>query len=428
MVLKASEKLIASIARFREGEETAFDVIYQESIKYVTRSVLNVINRTAPPDLEDLKQDIIQDTYLTIATKLDSLHNPQFFLQWAGQIATNHALRTWKNNNKIHDNEVDLCDDTEDFVDDLHIPEDILWDSEKRKLIRSMLEELPTNQYLCVVEYFYNGLKEREVAEKLGIPVNTVKTNLSRAKKKLRAIVETEEKKTGVRLYSMSGLLLVLLWNETLTVPAAAAQDAVVLGAVHESLSAGGTAAAGAAAAEGAAAAAGSAGTTVSAGLAAKAAAIAIAAAVALGGASLMHKSPDIPDDAFRFNNHSYYIVNEPCATWEEAKAYCEDMGGYLAVITSEEENTALYQYLREQGIKTAYIGLYLDETDGTWKWVNDEPMEYMNWNPGEPNNERGKERYGMFYYKFTSGTWNDGDFGKGTAGDSSIFLCEWNQ
>lgn len=294
MILKPSEKLLEAIRKYQSGDQAAFDTIYYESIKYVTKSVLNVLNRTAPEASDDLQQDIIQDTYLTIASKLDTLKEPEAFLQWAGQIATHHAQRTW--NKDVHQHQMELPEDDTlyELVDEEFIPEDILHNKEKQRMIRQMLDELPTNQYLCVVEYFYNGLKEKEVAEKLGMPVNTVKTNLSRAKKKLKDIVQTTEKKQGIRLYSMSWLLLLLFLDDIKAMAASTVADAVVLSGVHAQIAAGGAAAtgtAGAAAGTAAvetAAAAGTAATgaaaTAGAGIAAKIGAGILAAVLTVGG------------------------------------------------------------------------------------------------------------------------------------------------
>lgn len=243
MILKPSAKLLHAIAKYKSGDQSAFDTIYYESLKYVTKSVLNVLNRTAPEASEDLQQDIIQDTYLTIASKLDTLQNPEAFLQWAGQIATHNAQRTWSKDIQRQKMEQSEDDMVYELVDEDFIPEDILYNKEKQRMIRKILEELPTNQYLCVVEYFYNGLKETEVAEKLGMPVNTVKTNLSRAKKKLRVVIETKEKKSGVKLYSISGLLLLLLMQEVSAMASEPAKEAAILSGIHaEMASATGTA------------------------------------------------------------------------------------------------------------------------------------------------------------------------------------------
>ena len=444
MAIQASQALIDAVKRYQAGDTAAFDTIYYESNPYVTKCVLTVLHKTVGAVSEDLQQDILQDTYLTIANKLPELQEPAAFLQWAGRIATHIAERTWQKDARQHAMETSDEETTLELMDEAFIPEDILLNKEKQALIRQALEELPANQYLCVVEYFYNGLKEREIAEKLDMPVNTVKTNLSRAKKKLRAVIETKQKKSGIKLYNMAWLLLLLLRRDLFTFTVPAKQEQAVLSAVHAKLGLGAVAAGASAGAAGASSS-GSAGAVAATTKAASAAATKVAAAAIAGtltaGAAIgiplatRDRQPEpeeiqnvqqIPADAFRYGGHSYYLY-EDCQSWEEAKAFCEALGGHLAVITTEAENSAVYGYLAGSGGANAYLGLYLDPADDTWKWVSGESVGYTNWAPGEPNNERGTEIYAMFYYKFTNGTWNDGDFGAGTVGDERVFLCEWD-
>lgn len=124
----------------------------------------------------------------------------------------------------------------------------------------------------------------------------------------------------------------------------------------------------------------------------------------------------DIPTDAVEFNGHRYYLYDfaglaEPTQnTWENAQAYCEAVGGYLATITTPEENDFLYRYMRQRGYASAYFGLSNTKT-GVWQWGNGELLSYTNWHSGEPNNQNGNEHYGMFYVNFPDGTWNDGKF-----------------
>ena len=133
----------------------------------------------------------------------------------------------------------------------------------------------------------------------------------------------------------------------------------------------------------------------------------------------------NIPSDALYYNGH-YYAVFNLHSNWEGAKTYCESLGGYLATITSQEENDAVFEYMKDQGYDSAYFGYTDEETEGIWKWVNGENSDYTNWNPGEPNAENSKEDYAMFYYKYPKGTWNDGDFGGSTVGNDRVFICEW--
>lgn len=130
---------------------------------------------------------------------------------------------------------------------------------------------------------------------------------------------------------------------------------------------------------------------------------------------------------AFEYNGHYYKIYNN-CDTWEDALSYCENLGGHLATITSAEENDALFNYMKESGYETAYFGFTDKDNEGDWKWVTGENVDYTNWSSGEPNNDgNGEENYAEFYYKYTDGTWNDGNFNNGTTNDRCNFICEWD-
>lgn len=138
----------------------------------------------------------------------------------------------------------------------------------------------------------------------------------------------------------------------------------------------------------------------------------------------------DIPEGAVEFNGHYYYLYDvsglaaHNVNTWESAQEYCAGVSGYLATITSQEENDFLYDYITRMGCTDAFFGLTDAAAEGIWTWVTGEAMDYTNWHAGEPNNDGGDEDYGSFFYKNTDGTWNDGRFGN----DTSAFLCEWGE
>lgn len=136
----------------------------------------------------------------------------------------------------------------------------------------------------------------------------------------------------------------------------------------------------------------------------------------------------NIAEESVTDGNHHYYVYDLPTITnYYDALQYCIDLGGHMATITSQEENDFVYGYVKELGYKSVYFGLTDDAEEGNWVWSNGEPFEYVNWAGSEPNNEGGDENFGMFYYKFTSGTWNDGDFGKDTVNGGTAFICEWD-
>lgn len=126
-------------------------------------------------------------------------------------------------------------------------------------------------------------------------------------------------------------------------------------------------------------------------------------------------------------NDHYYDFVNTS-VPWTQAKTLAESatylgMHGYLATITSAAENTFIASHT---GAFDFWIGLTDSEayggsesknkphpqTDG-WVWVTGEPVSYVHWNPGEPNdetsNEDGVEIYGTeLGPNFPNGDWND--------------------
>lgn len=127
------------------------------------------------------------------------------------------------------------------------------------------------------------------------------------------------------------------------------------------------------------------------------------------------------------YNNGSYYQIYNNCTTWQEAKTYCRSLDGHLAVIDDEAENSFLYEYIISQNIKNAYFGYSDADVENEWSWLDGYSSDYENWHSGEPNSENANEDYAMFYYKFSDGTWNDGDFGNRTVNGEKYFICEWD-
>ena len=104
------------------------------------------------------------------------------------------------------------------------------------------------------------------------------------------------------------------------------------------------------------------------------------------------------------------YKVYACTTTWENAKAICESKGGYLATITSEREQFALYKLLSEYSPNNFYLGG--TSISGSWKWVTDEPFSYAAWAESQPDCAGNNEFY-LGVYKHDSSNpdlniWND--------------------
>lgn len=105
------------------------------------------------------------------------------------------------------------------------------------------------------------------------------------------------------------------------------------------------------------------------------------------------------------YGDHKYYLF-ETTVLWEQARQFCENAGGHLAVITSPQEQRRIEKLLGNAAANEYWIG-GTDLSDNDWVWVTGEPMEYTYWSSGQPDNYNGVEDY-LSIYK--DGKWNDND------------------
>lgn len=82
----------------------------------------------------------------------------------------------------------------EEWPDDLAVDPSFAADSSiQLELARQALVKLPEALRSVFVLYEVNGLRYREIASTLGMPVNTVKVNLLRARDRLSKLIQKEE-------------------------------------------------------------------------------------------------------------------------------------------------------------------------------------------------------------------------------------------
>lgn len=87
---------------------------------------------------------------------------------------------------------------------------------------------------------------------------------------------------------------------------------------------------------------------------------------------------------------HTYEVIAADMS-WQAAKAACEDRGGYLATITSEDEYNEICSLAEESGLTYLWLGACINSEDDEWSndsWLTGEAWTYDNWYPGEPSKQ----------------------------------------
>lgn len=79
----------------------------------------------------------------------------------------------------------------------------------------------------------------------------------------------------------------------------------------------------------------------------------------------------------------STYEIFKEDISWTAARDKCIEMGGHLAVISTQEEFDRVVAIAKTQGVEKLWIGC--QRVNGNMVWVTDDLVEYYPWAKGEP-------------------------------------------
>ncbi len=269
----------------RQGDQDATTRLYE----HCRNSVYLTIRAAIHCD-KDTAEDLTQDTLFKAFQKLDTLEDPAKYPAWVKSIAQNTAISYLRQSKPLlfaelsEDADLDVSLEIEDTDPDGQ-PELAMDRKETARLLREILNTLPSGQRLAMIRYYSQGKDVREIAQELNRSESTIRVQLRNGRKSVEKKVRELEKREGIKLYSAAPFAFFLtLLQDT------AASDAVLLG---EMLGAGGAASG--------AAAAGTAGGAVKSAVATKIIAGVLAASVAGGGALMAYNaSKPEPMDLFQ--------------------------------------------------------------------------------------------------------------------------------
>lgn len=251
------------VERFKNGTEAqksdAFTALYDASYKKVYAHVQKYARN------EEKSSDAVQNAYIKCWNNIGQLEDGARFLPWMKQIAYNEFLLMLRKDNKLTDFGAVTDDEgnetpAEDFLadDTLPMPEDAYANEELHRLLLESIDALSEGQRVVLKGFYFDSKPVQTLAEELGVPVNTVKTHLSRGRKNLAARVSAYANAYGLKLVPLAVLPLMAELGKkdayACEVSATVAGAAQVIAAAQKAVAAAGatsTAAAGSAGAAG---------------------------------------------------------------------------------------------------------------------------------------------------------------------------------
>ena len=172
---------LALVERCRQGDLAAFETIYRAHSGRLYSVACRMLGNAA--DAEDLLQDI----FLAAHRKLDSFRGDSALGTWLYRLATNLCL-DYLRSRAAKSGQLTGALDDEPTLDDAGSRRLAERTVDRMDLERA-LEQLPAGCRTAFVLHDIEGLEHREVAETLGIAEGTSKSQVHKARLRLRAIL-----------------------------------------------------------------------------------------------------------------------------------------------------------------------------------------------------------------------------------------------
>lgn len=138
--------------------------------------------------------DLVQETFLRVLDKADTLKDPSKLRPWIYRIALNLCrdhLRSRKTRGRQAEVQVEAAQLTDILPAPCSSTETALAQHQMNTCIQHKIKMLPESQRTVLCLFDVNGLSQQEIAQVLEISLENVKIRLHRARKSLKKILQT---------------------------------------------------------------------------------------------------------------------------------------------------------------------------------------------------------------------------------------------
>ena len=129
---------------------------------------------------EHTAEDVLQDVFLKIHQRMETLNEVRKLESWIYQITRNAIIDSYRSSRSMT---------TLEAAEVLEMPEELPDDdvvSELLPCVRAMVKSLPAMDRQALVLTEYQGLTQKELAERLGLSFSGAKSRVQRAREKLK--------------------------------------------------------------------------------------------------------------------------------------------------------------------------------------------------------------------------------------------------
>ncbi len=198
-----------AVIKAQNGDQSAFSFLYEETYKSKYYLALKYMKN------KEAAEDVLQDAYLKVFSKLGTLKQPEAFEGWLGMIVANTAKNMLVKKNPLLFSEMAVDQEGEEYVYDVededseNQPELAYTREETKELVHILLDGLSEEQRMAILMFHLENASISEIAQAMDCSENTVKSRLNYGRKNLKIQAEQLQKK-GYKLYAVAPVLLLV--------------------------------------------------------------------------------------------------------------------------------------------------------------------------------------------------------------------------
>lgn len=128
-----------------------------------------------------MTEDIVQDVLIKVYERLNTLKDQEKILPWMYQITRNVIVDYYRKQRPTED-----IDETV-VVKEINIEEDV--GKELAQCLLPMVNQLPSNYRQAIIMAEFDGLTQKEIAQKQGLSLSGAKSRVQRGRKLLKKIL-----------------------------------------------------------------------------------------------------------------------------------------------------------------------------------------------------------------------------------------------
>lgn len=164
------------ILQLKNKKISALERIIELYTPYVSTIIKNTLRGYVSH--EDL-EEIVSDVFLSLWTHSDQIRG-EHLSGYLASVAKSKAYNYMRKNIVISENIDDMIIISDDDVEEEYIRQELA------DILKTLLDELPKTEREIMLRYYYYQQRVSEIAQEMDMNVSTVKTKLSRSRKKLK--------------------------------------------------------------------------------------------------------------------------------------------------------------------------------------------------------------------------------------------------